>query len=372
MYWNFKLPVEIEFGVGIVDKISSILEKQNLNNGIIISSPFSIRNGLAKKIMESSGGRITHIYSKIVPNPTIENVDECAKVIKENNIAFAISLGGGSPLDCAKAACSLCKTDDSITEYMYGRKIFTNTCIPLIAIPTTAGTGSEVTNVAVISDPVANKKLPIVSNNFYPKLAIVDPKLTVSVPRQVTASTGLDVLSQALEGYWSKNHQPICDAAAISAAKLVMDSLEKAYMDGENIDARTKMCEASLLAGIAFSIPKTSGPHVCSYPLTSIYNVPHGEACALTLDKFLLINADAENGRLHNFARAIGLQDAYELADHILQLKRNLGMRTTITEIGIKETEIEELVKLCKHNNLKLNPVPITDELLTEMFKSLV
>ena len=226
--------------------------------------------------------------------------------------------------------------------------------------------------VAVISDGENNKKMPVGTPNFYPDLAILDPRLTLSLPPSVTASCGIDVLSQALEGYWSRNHQPVCDACAIRACSLVFEYLERAYKDGSDLEARTAMCEASLLAGIAFAAPKTSGPHVCSYPLTSIYHVPHGEACGITLDSFLRLNKDAQGGRLHQLAKMIGRQDACELADDILALKQRAGLRCRLSEAGISEGNIPSLVKECHHPNMALNPVEVTDEILDAMFRKLL
>lgn len=373
MSWSFSLPVRIEFGAGKVSgELGRLLEGEGLSNGLLISDPVFIKNGLADQVVEASKGRITGVFSDLVPNPTVENVDICSGLVRERGYEFLVCLGGGSSLDCGKAVGSLCKTQDSIREYMYGKKTFGPGHLPLIAIPTTAGTGSEVTMVAVISDGENNKKMPVGTPNFYPDLAILDPRLTLSLPPSVTASCGIDVLSQALEGYWSRNHQPVCDACAIRACSLVFEYLERAYKDGSDLEARTAMCEASLLAGIAFAAPKTSGPHVCSYPLTSIYHVPHGEACGITLDSFLRLNKDAQGGRLHQLAKMIGRQDACELADDILALKQRAGLRCRLSEAGISEGNIPSLVKECHHPNMALNPVEVTDEILDAMFRKLL
>lgn len=373
MDWEFSLPVRIVFGEGKVRAgLGEILEREGLSKGLLVTDPVLIQNGLADQVVEASKGRITGVYQDLVSNPTVQNVDKCANIIKECGYSFLVCLGGGSSLDCGKAASSLCKTDDSIREYMYGRKTFGPEHLPLIAIPTTSGTGSEVTMVAVITDQDSNKKLPVATPNFYPLAAILDPVLTLTVPPGVTASCGIDVLSQALEGYWSRNHQPICDACAVRASSLVFRYLERACENGSDLKARAAMCEASLLAGIAFAAPKTSGPHVCSYPLTSIYHVPHGEACGLTLDSFLRLNAEAEGGRLHDLARMIGKEDAYTMADDIGALKKKVGLRCRLRDAGVTEGEIGHLVSECHHPNMALNPVEITDEYLEKMFRELL
>ena len=245
--------------------------------------------------------------------------------------------------------------------------------LPLIAIPTTAGTGSEVTCVSVLSDHELGKKGPIVSNAFYPALALVDPELTYTLPPYMTASTGIDVLCHAVEGFWSKGHQPICDALALHASKIVFQYLRTACKEPENKEARAKMAEASVIAGLAFTLPKTTSSHACSFPLTNLFHIPHGEACGLTLDYFARVNADAEpkDGRIHTFARELGFQDMYDMADAIAQLKKDLGLRMDLKEFHLTDEQVAELVKTSHHPNMLNNPVDITDEILDKMYQSM-
>lgn len=371
MEWKYSQPVNIVFGNNKINSLYEILNDMNLKNGLLVSDPIFVENGLAQKVLEYSKGLLVNVFSDITPNPTVNSVDACADVIRKNNLEFVVALGGGSSLDCAKAAASVCLTPYSIVEFHSGSRKFGPEHLPLIAIPTTAGTGSEVTSVSVLSDPERGVKAPMVSNNFYATLAIIDPTLTLTVPKKVTASTGMDVLAHALEGFWSKNHQPICDALALHASRLVFDYLLKAYDDGSNIEYREKMCEASLIAGLAFGIPKTTGSHACSYPLTSVYHIPHGEACAFTLDAFTRINAEAEGGRLNTFSKQLGFKDAYEMADRILEMKKHMGLKCTLEDAGIKEEDIENLAVLSQHPNMLNNPVEMNKESIIQMYKSL-
>ena len=243
--------------------------------------------------------------------------------------------------------------------------------LPIIAVPTTAGTGSEVTCVSVLTNRALGKKAPIVSDGFFPSVAIIDPELTYSVPPHVTASTGMDVLSQAIEGYWSKGHQPICDACAIHAAPLVFKYLPIAVAEPDNAEARQKMCEASVIAGLAFTLPKTTSSHACSFPLTNIHGIPHGEACGLTLDWFARINKDAQHGRVQEFARAIGFENVDAMADAIHELKVKVGLRTGLKDLNLNAEQIADLVRISRHPNLYNNPVEITDEMLQDMYEHL-
>ena len=217
------------------------------------------KSGLAEKIMSDSEGMLVASFGDISPNPDVTEVDACADIIRKNNIEFVVVVGGGSPMDCAKAAASVALTNDSIRKYHGTGVSLPEEHLQLIAIPTTAGTGSEVTCVSVLSDHANGKKAPIVSNGFYPVAAIIDPELTYTMPSAVTAGTGIDVLSHAIEGYWSKGHQHICDTLAIHAADLVFKYLFRAYENPNDEEARAKMLPSSFEK----IHPKHKTPSVC-------------------------------------------------------------------------------------------------------------
>lgn len=372
MNWEYLQPVKIRFGKGRVSEVRELAEKSGLKNGLLVADSFFFTNGLAEKIIRESGGTITFSFGDLSPNPDVTEVDACAKIIRENQVEFVVALGGGSSMDCAKAAASIALTEDSIRKY-HGTGIpIPQKHLPLVAVPTTAGTGSEVTCVSVLTDHANGKKSPIVSDGFYPDYAIIDPELTYSMPPKVTAGTGIDVLSHALEGFWSKGHQPICDACALHAAELVFRYLYQAYQNPSDEESREKMCEASLIAGLAFTLPKTTSSHACSFPLTNIYHIPHGEACGLTLDYFARINAKGEAGeRIDSFAKKLGFADTNDMADAIYDLKAKMGLRNDLKDLHLTEKQIADLVRISRHPNLYNNPVEITDEMLDEMYHKL-
>lgn len=372
MDWNYEQPVKIRFGQGKRKEVAAIAEELQVQRGILIAGPHLVKSGLAKELVEESNGRLVTVFSDVSPNPDVTEVDACAQIIREQKIDYIVAFGGGSTIDCAKAASVVALTDGSVRKYHGTNVSLPKEHLPLIAIPTTAGTGTEVTAVSVLTDRENGRKAPMASPGFYPVCALIDPELTVTMPKKVTAETGLDALSHAVEAYWSVGHQPITDILAIHAAKLVFDYLPQAYENPEDILAREKMCEASLIAGLAFNLPKTTGSHACSFPLTNIYQIPHGEACALTLDSFLRINAkEDEDKRLKTLAEALGFSDAEELADGIFALKKQLKLRTNLYDFDLKEEQIEELVQLSQHPNLRNNPVEITEEILRELYEKL-
>ncbi len=373
MSWSFSLPVKIHFGTDKIKELPQIIEELGYKRGVLVCSNTLKMNGVADEIIANCNGKIVAVFSDIRPNPTTDNVNSCVKVLREHNADFAVALGGGSPMDCCKAACAIAKGDDVIESYHTGGKpINADEVIPMIAVATTSGTGSEITNISVLTDTRLNVKSTMNDPLMYPVAAIVDPRLTLSVPPKVTASTGLDVLAHALESVWSVLHQPICESCSVHATKLVFEWLYKAYCEPDNLEAREKMAEASIVAGVAFSNPRTAGSHACSFPLTNLYGVPHGEACAMTLDFFLRYNAEAENGRLNIFAQNCGFKDAYQMADAITDLKKQMGMAMTLTEIGVKtDEEIETLTKMSMTPLMERNMIPLSYDDIKNMYISM-
>lgn len=373
--WQFSLPVRLEFGIGKRKEIKSFIEDIGGTVGILVCSRSFAKNGLADDFVKNSGGTIKAVFSDVRPNPTTDNVNACVESMRSIHADFAVALGGGSPMDCCKAACAIARGNDVIEAYHSGGKaICADEVIPMIAVTTTSGTASEVTNISVLTDLKQNLKNPMNAPLMYPKIAVIDPELTVSVPAQITASTGLDVLSHAIESYWATLNQPICSACSVYAARLVFAWLEKAYNNPNDLQARSKMAEASIVAGVAFSHPRTTGSHACSFPLTNIYGVPHGEACAFTLDYFIKFNADHADGdgRITAFAKDCGFDSAYDMANEIMAMKKRMKMRTTLTEIGCTtEDEIKELTEKSMSMLMKRNPIELTKEDIYNMYMTL-
>ncbi len=375
MQWEFNLPVKLVFGSGKRNDLAKYIDEIGGSRGVLVCGNSFCKNGVADEFLRLGGGKIVEIFSDIRPNPTTDNVNDCVRLMREVDADFAVALGGGSPMDCCKAACAIVRGDDNIEPYHSSLKpISAKEAIPMIAVTTTSGTASEVTNISVLTDINKNLKQPMNDPAMYPKIAVIDPELTLTVPPQVTASTGLDVLSHAIESYWSTLNQPICSACSIYAARLVFEWLEKAYTEPENLTAREKMAEASIVAGVAFSHPRTTGSHACSFPLTNIYGIPHGEACAFTLDYFVKFNAKHadSDGRLDALAKDCGFDSAYEMADEISAMKKRMGMRSRLSEIGCTSDEqIAELTKKSMSMLMKRNPIELSESDIGEMYNKL-
>jgi len=326
---------------------------------------------MADRLCQSSEGTLKYIYSNVSANPDVTECDACAAVLKENSCDFVVALGGGSVMDCAKAAATVCLTDCSVECLIGQGKQIPQKHLPIIAIPTTAGTGSEVTCVSVLSDHSKGLKFPVSSDGFYPTVAIVDPELTYSLPAYMTACTGFDALCHSIEAYWSIHHQPICDALAVHAARLVLSNLLNAYRHPDDVTAREKMAEASVVAGLSFAMPKTTSAHACSYPLTNLLGIPHGEACALTITHWLRFNAANGSDRPLALAQALGYADVNALADAIEDLRAKTGLLSNLKQYRLNDVQFEALVQGSKHPNLRNNPVTVSEDDLRAIYRAI-
>lgn len=357
----YSQPVRIFFGEGEAERLPEILTELGQKRCVLVCGKHFAEKAAE---MQRETPQICAVFSGVLPNPQLAGVEETLRLARETEADAVIGIGGGSSIDTAKFAAA-CACGSESAEHYYKTAQFPEKRLAVIAVPTTAGTGSEVTQVSVISRE--NEKKTINAPAFMPTAAIVDPTLSYSVPPRTTMNTGLDALSHALEGYWSRNHQPICDLYAAEAVRLILENLEKAYLDGGDHAARRNMSMASLLAGLAFALPKTAASHACSYPLSADYHLPHGEACAFTLDSLVKINADA---RLEELCRRVGLRDTDELADRIAALKKLGGLRTRLSELG--EVNLEKLASDCAaHPLMKNNPTAMDSAAVRKMFEGL-
>jgi len=356
-------PVKIYYGAGEFEKVGEILREIGCARCMLVSDRF-----LADKAQQMVRDipELCASFSDIEENPQLRGAEGVVELIRKHNADAVIGIGGGSTMDTAKFAAATALGGAPLVDYYDGRLPFPEKRLPVIAVPTTAGTGSEVTQVSVMSHDKEKKTI----NNpvFMPKIAIVDPMLTATVPPRTTMNTGIDAMAHALEGYWSRNHNPISDLMAVESVRLVLENLEAAYKDGGNMEARGNMSLGALIGGLAFALPKTAGSHACSYPLSEDYHLPHGEAVAFTLDSFVRINADA---RLNELCRRVGLRDANELADRIAALKELGGLRRKLGDLG-ENVDVDKLAHdSAVHPLMGNNPVPMDEAKLREMFENL-
>lgn len=370
MNFKYHLPVEIVFGFG-----ESLKLRENLpglsGRCFIIADRFITNTPYFKETKSHIAELIAGQWDKVEPNPSTDSVNEAADAGRLLEPDIIIAVGGGSCMDTAKAVSLSIAGGRRIEDYHSGGVEYPRSVLPIIAIPTTAGTGSEVTPISVLKDKSKNKKAPIAAPCLYPSVAIVDPEWTMTMPAELTAATGLDALSHAIEGFWSKGAFPVCDCYALRAARLIFNSLEKAIIDGSDSEARESMALASILAGMAFGQPKNAAVHACSFPLSTHFQMSHGVACAFTLDYFVRLNSEAIKERLTEMATYCGFDDIGNMADKIAELKKIGGLPRTFSEAGFNDIEIDKLVAESFHPLINNNPREITEKDLYKMYESL-
>lgn len=369
--FEYCMPSKIVFRHGAANDIKNYIQGDHV---LIISDPFLYKNGTAEKIGSHLTDCQVAYFSDVEPNPSCESVDAAAQVARELGAQTVIGIGGGSSMDVSKIVSCLVTNEGSIYDYYSGG---TRTLAPrqtrLICIPTTAGTGSEVTNVGVFTNRKTHIKMPMVDHQFWPDVSMLDPELTVTLPAPITASTGMDAFCHAIEAYWNKDSQPICDSLAKEAMKLILANIKCAYDHPSDREARGHMHLASLLAGIAFSQTRTTGIHAVSFPLTTEYGASHGIACAITLPAFIRISAEKAKDKVTALAHELGYDSIDALADGIEALMVSMKMPVRLHELGVREEAIPHIAQVgLGATIIQLTPATMNEETVSALLRSIL
>lgn len=354
-----------------VTELKRVFQKERLTAVLIVTDEGIVKNGLVepiKKVLEESGVRFL-IYDKTRPNPTIQNVEEALRLYKKGRCEGVIAIGGGSSMDCAKALGARVVYPKKPVEKMRGILRVLKKIPTLIVIPTTAGTGSEVTLAAVITNEKTQHKYALMSFPFIPHYAVLDPEMTVSLPQSLTATTGMDALTHAVEAYIGRSTTKETRRLSLQATRLIFENIETAYAEGKDRRARKKMLHAAYKAGHAFSKSYVGYIHAIAHSLGGYYGIPHGLANAVIMPYVLEEYGDVIEEKLHCLAVAAGISKWEEnpklsAKKFILEMKRlnqRMGIPNKLS--GIKQEDIPHLARLAEKEANPLYPVP---KLMTE------
>ncbi|MGC1329760.1 iron-containing alcohol dehydrogenase [Pseudomonas sp.] len=348
----FKIANRLLTGAGAIEQLDGELSRLNVHNPLIVTDAILMASGTVALALAQLGGRRHGIFDRVQPEPEIAIVEDCMQVYRQGGHDGLIGVGGGSAIDIAKSVAAYAGHDGPLAA-LFGVDLVQRKGPPLIAIPTTAGTGSEVTNVAILSDKAAHLKKGIVSNFLLPDVALVSPQMTLTCPRSVTAASGVDALVHAIESYISVNASPITDSLALGAIKLIVRALPKAYANPANLQAREDMATASLMAGMAFGNAGVGAVHALAYPLGGQFNIAHGVSNALLLPYVMAWNKLACLERFRDIAVAMGLQVA-QLSDQdaadaavqaMVQLCAAVEIPKGMRSFGVPEEAIPEMAR---------------------------
>jgi alcohol dehydrogenase class IV len=309
----FKIANKLITGPAAIEQLAAELTRLNIDNPLIVTDAILVKSGTVDLALAQLGGRRFGIFDQVKPEPEIAIVEDCTRAFHAGGHDGLIGLGGGSAIDIAKGVAAFAAHEGPLAE-LFGVDLVKRKGPALIAIPTTAGTGSEVTNVAIFSDKQAQLKKGIVSDYLLPDVALVSPVMTLTCPRSVTAASGVDALVHAIEAYLSVNRSPITDAIALGAIKLIAKALPKAYANPKDLQAREDMATASLMGGMAFGNAGVGAVHALAYPLGGRFNIAHGVSNALLLPYVMHWNKMACVERFRDIAEAMGVRVA-ELSD---------------------------------------------------------
>ena len=330
--WSFFNPTSIEFSENSIDTIGSIIDYQRV---VLVTTPGFTQRGTVARVEKSLGDRLVGMFDNVKPNPDVEDIDATAELLRSYNPDCLMGLGGGSSLDTAKALARILPMPEGMTLTDHFRKktpLSGGRALPIITIPTTAGTGAEVTPFATIWDFRQKKKYSLTGNDLFPIKAFLDPALTYDLPELLTISSGLDAISHALESVWNKNANPVSIGLATQSLPISLETLPQLKKNPEELASRAAMMEASLLAGMAISQTRTALAHSISYPLTLAFNLPHGIACSFTLPAILRFNAYADDGRLKKLASCLGFGNIDKLANTLSTLLLDLDVPNLFTD----------------------------------------
>lgn len=374
----FFMPSVNLIGEGAVEQACDHAKQAGFTQGMIVTDKPLVDLGYAAQLQEllTARGIKTCVYDGVQPNPTTGNVDAGLALLRENNCDFLISLGGGSPHDCAKAIALVASNGGDIRDYE-GVDQSAKPQLPLISINTTAGTASEITRFCIITDEKTHIKMAIVDKHVTPILSVNDPALMKNMPAGLTAATGMDALTHAVEAYVSTAANPITDACALKAATIIATNLVTAVKDGKNMVARDQMAYAQLLAGMAFNNASLGYVHAMAHQLGGFYDLPHGVCNAILLPHVQRFNTQAAAGRLKDVAAAMGVdvqgmtdeQGAQACITAIEALAKEVGIPAGLKDLKVKEEDFAELATNAMKDACGLtNPIQPTHEQVVAIF----
>ena len=361
---KFRVPQLLE-GENSVLLLPAVIRSKGVTNVLVVTDQGIAKHGLHEPLLqklEKEGLRFS-VYDKTEPNPTITHIEEAVALYKEQQCNGIVAFGGGSPIDCAKAVGARIAKPHLQVPQMKGLFKIRKEIVPLFAVPTTSGTGSEATVAAVVSNSETHEKYPITDPVLIPIVAVLDPLLTVKLPKHVTSTTGMDALTHAVEAYIGRSNTKETLNLSREAIQLIYDNLYQAYENGENIEARKNMQRASFLAGMAFTRAYVGNIHAIAHTLGGFYNIPHGLANAVIMPHMLRFYGDAAVKPLAELADLVGIgigvserEQANLFIEWIDELNEKMGIPSKLA--GIENRDIPTMAKRALAEANPLYPVP--------------
>ncbi len=381
---TFSFPTRTLFGPGAIRELPALLERTGVRTPLLVTDPGVERSDafriVTRSLGEDSRDHGWFVFAGVHPNPVEEDVRQAARMFQERNCDAVIALGGGSPLDAGKAARLLVKRPGYDLTRFQSESADWSGLAPLIAIPTTAGTGSEVGRSSVITLDATRRKAVLFHPELLARAVILDPELTVGLPPHLTAATGADALTHCIESYTCPVFHPMCDGIALEGIRLIVEALPRAFRDGHDVDARGRMLVAAAMGAVAFQ-KDLGAVHSLAHPLSTLFGMHHGLANALCLVAVMNFNARRKTGLYRRVGLACGL-DVVSCTDgeadcrtvgFVMKLMAELGLNTRLRDHGVDPAKLEALTAQAWEDPChRTNPVPVTPDDLRTLYEEVL
>ncbi len=369
MNWNY--PTNVWFGVDRSNEIQKACDALGIKNPLIVTDPGLLQTSIIDEINSGLSSN-TQIYSDVQGNPTGSNVANGVKVFLEGNHDGVIAIGGGSGMDAGKGIAFLAHQSRPLWDFEdigdWWTRADSNLIKPIIAIPTTAGTGSEVGRAAVFLNEENHKKKIIFHPKMLPQIAILDPSLTLNLPKSITAGTGMDALAHCIEAYSSPFYHPMAEGTALEGLRLVKENIQEVYHNGNNVEARSHMLVASMMGAAAFQ--KGLGAiHSVTHPVNSLYKTHHGTTNGTVMPFVLNYNRSTIEEKFTRLANFLDINNGFEgIVDWIIELKKEMEIPETLKDMGVNEGDEIKLAPLAQEDpSTGANPLEMTVERFQEL-----
>ena len=363
--YKFTTASEIVFGCGSLEKLGALVP--NVERVLLVAGSSAAKNHLTERIVKLLAPREVEVVASVKPEPTIQQVDQIRQIFRDFRAEAVVAVGGGSALDVGKVVAAAGMSEVPTAEYFYNRAVMPEKGVFMAALPTTAGTGAEVTPNGVFSDELTNIKQSIRGGTILPRLALVDPELTISCPASVTAASGLDALTQGIESYIARNANHTTGALAMQGVRLIDRSIEKACADGADKAARSDMSEGTMLGAIAFAVSGLGAVHGLAHPLGAKLHLPHGLVCGILLPVVLKWNLPVCREKLTELCEFLKLESPEALIARVEALLEKFQIDRHLSAYGLQESDLAWIVKNSRSGSMRANPRELSDEDLKQI-----
>ena len=361
-------PTRIVYGVNKLDTLSDEVREiagEGANVFLVTGRSFLRERGILQRVLDDLADFAVTLHDRANPFPSPDDADAAAQHCRESGADVVVAIGGGSALDLAKAAAILATQDGKSRDYMGGGVAFENAGLPFVAVPTTSGSSSEVTSGSALWDWDAKNHFGLSSPMMFPDVAIVDPRLAMTMDQNLAANTGMDAFTSAFESYWNVNSEPMSDALALEVIRIYSQNLVRSAIQGD-MESRAACALAATMSGVGYSNSAPNACHGIGSPLTLFWNVEHGQAVGISLAPLLRWNARAIAHKTPALLSALGSASVDAACDKITEIMERCGLHTRLSGLGVDRDGVDRIVEHSRWERLALMPSPMTENELRE------